>query len=80
MSQFSPINPVTLCSCFVDSLTVYDPLLTTSSYPCAIKVEMALHTCLWSFQYCIWQFLPQKCTDLHEIQQYSLSSNILLQL
>ena len=60
MRHFSPINPVTLCFCFVDRLTVYDPLLNRSSCVCAVKVEMALHTCLWSFQDCIGQFLPQK--------------------
>ena len=80
MRHFSPINPVTLCFCFVDRLTGCDPLLNTSFCLCAVNVKMALHTCLWSFQDCIWQFLPQKYTDLHELQQYSVSLNILLQL
>ena len=74
MRHFSPINLVTLCFCFLEMLTVYDPLLNTSSYLSAVKVEMALHTCLWSFQDCIWQFLPQK------ILIYTNCRNILYHL
>ena len=78
ISHFPPINLVTLCFCFVDRLTVYDALLNTPFCLCVVNVKMALHTCLLSFQDCIWQFLPQKYTDLHELQQYFLSLNILL--
>ena len=59
---------------------MYDPLLKSSFCLCAVKVKIALDTCLWSLQDCIWHFLPQKYTDLHELQQYYLSRNILLQV
>ena len=62
MRHFSPMNTVTLCFYFVERCL------------CAVKVEMALHTCLWSFQDCIWQFLPQK------ILIYTNYSNILYHL
>ena len=75
MRNFSPINPITLCFCFVDRLVVYDPLLNTSSCLWAVNVEMALRTCLWSS---IWQFSLQKYTDFHELDHYSLSINMLL--
>ena len=74
MRHFSPINPVTLCFSFLDRLTVCDPLLNTFSCLCAVKVEMALQTCLWSFHDCIWQFLPQN------ILIYLNYSNILYHL
>ena len=40
MRHFSTINPVTLCFCIVDRLTVYDLLLKTSSCLCVVKVEI----------------------------------------
>ena len=40
MRHYSPINPVTLCFCFVERLTVYDPLLNNSFCLYSVNVEV----------------------------------------